>query len=775
MLKQRTAEGQSVGLVTVVQKSGKLIPCEITSAVFVDEDGIEKAITTIADISQRILNQKNIDTEKEKIVADDIVVAKIKQIEIDIKKEKIVAGNIILAKSKQKKIDIKKEKIVADDIALARYRQKEIDLRKEKIVGDNFKRAQSKSDTRLAEINEWIKYIGKTSYDVMWDWNKATGQIYVGDSIEEVFGYKVKNNTVNFTDFSRCLLPGEKDTVEEKLWKTLSSNSKSWEDSFMFKRKDGSFAVTTSRAKIIRDEEGNAIHLIGAIKDVSRLQELEKILLEQTTIRKEHDEVFQMAAKLSYDGIWDWNILTNEFFLGEGFHELFGYAIENTGGNMSEWNKHLHPDDKEAVEKGLKDAIASNDSRWEHAYRFVRADGSIANVFGRATIIRQADGKARRMIGVVHDLSRQKELEEKLDNEIATKGKLITEHIDSFKFIFNTSSDVFFDSDLVTNKVIISDAYEKDFGYEITNQMTPAEDWLSHVHPEDREALKQDYLRTLVSEDIEWKYDYRFLRADDSVAEVLSSCIILRNGAGKAYRVLGYMQDASKRKVLEEKLEQEIKLKEKQIEEATEDAREAERSDIGKELHDNVNQLLSASRLYLDMAKQGGETSEMYLSRSSEYTNTAIEEIRKLSKGLTTDTINDLGLCKAIENISRDTMEVNPVKIFLTLKGFDEHSVGNKFKLNVFRIVQEQLNNILKHAKATKVILSLTQIKRTIVLSISDNGVGFDTSQKQKGIGIVNVKSRAASYNGTADFVSRPGRGCILSVLFPITNPAITL
>jgi signal transduction histidine kinase len=170
------------------------------------------------------------------------------------------------------------------------------------------------------------------------------------------------------------------------------------------------------------------------------------------------------------------------------------------------------------------------------------------------------------------------------------------------------------------------------------------------------------------------------------------------------------------------------------------------------------------------MAKHGGENSKMYLSRSSEYTNEAIEAIRKLSKELTTDTINNLGLCEAIDNIARDTMEVNPVKVFFAHSGFGEQAVSNKFKLNVFRIIQEQLNNILKHAKATKVMISLSQNKKSIVLSISDNGVGFDTSQKQKGIGIANIKGRAAFYNGTADFVSQPGRGCILSAIFPVTN-----
>lgn len=90
------------------------------------------------------------------------------------------------------------------------------------------------------------------------------------------------------------------------------------------------------------------------------------------------------------------------------------------------------------------------------------------------------------------------------------------------------------------------------------------------------------------------------------------------------------MQDLSRQKVLEEKLELEIKLKELQIAEAAEDAKETERSDIGKELHDNINQLLGASKMYVEMAKRGGENSQMYLTRSAEYTLTAIEEIRKL-------------------------------------------------------------------------------------------------------------------------------------------------
>lgn len=248
LLEQGKAKGGTKAIVTARQKSGRELTCEITSAVFMDKDGIEKSITTIADMSQSILDQK----------------------EIDRKKEKIVAENIVIVKAEQKSIDTKKEKVVADNIIIA----------------------LAKSDAILAESNKWIKYIAKTSYDVMWDWNIATGDIYVGDSIKEVFGYRVKDNTVKLADISMCLVPEEKDAVEEKLHETLASGSESWNDTFRFQRFDGTVASVTGRASIVRDEKGKAVRLIGAIHDISRVQELEDKLQEQVIIQEEHNEKY---------------------------------------------------------------------------------------------------------------------------------------------------------------------------------------------------------------------------------------------------------------------------------------------------------------------------------------------------------------------------------------------------------------------------------------------------------------------------------------------------
>lgn len=364
MLKQRADQGRSAAVVNALSKDGSIIPCEITSAVFISE-GIEKCITTLVDMRQNMLKQRNRDARKGKLVAADVLLAKSTQHHVDKQKEKVVAENIV--------------------IALA------------------------KSDARLAEHSEWIKYIAKTSYDVMWDWDVVSGDIYVGDSIEELFGYKVKDNNVHFADFMNRLLPDEKDRVKSKLFHALASDNKSWNDTYLFRRHDGSLASTTSRASIVRDDKRKAIRVIGAIHDVSRLQELENKLIEQIIPQNEDRGKFLLTARFSLDVIWDWKMDTNEIFFGEGFEDLFGHSIEHHQGNITSWGDWLHPEDEEAVKQGLKEAIGSSATHWQQAYRFIRADGTVAKVFDRASIFRHPDGKAYRLIGVMQDISRQKD------------------------------------------------------------------------------------------------------------------------------------------------------------------------------------------------------------------------------------------------------------------------------------------------------------------------------------------------------------------------------
>jgi signal transduction histidine kinase len=112
-------------------------------------------------------------------------------------------------------------------------------------------------------------------------------------------------------------------------------------------------------------------------------------------------------------------------------------------------------------------------------------------------------------------------------------------------------------------------------------------------------------------------------------------------------------------------------------------------------------------------------------------------------------------------------MEAYPIKIHCSLDDAGEETMSGKFKLNIFRVFQEQLNNILKHARASTIHISFSLMKAGYTFTMEDNGVGVDTTKKMKGVGIYNIISRVELYKGEARFISGLGKGCLLVVHFP--------
>jgi signal transduction histidine kinase len=210
-------------------------------------------------------------------------------------------------------------------------------------------------------------------------------------------------------------------------------------------------------------------------------------------------------------------------------------------------------------------------------------------------------------------------------------------------------------------------------------------------------------------------------------------------------------------------------LRQKQITEAVILAQEKERTEIGKELHDNVNQILGASNLYINTAMTDEESRQELLERSTELVSNAINEIRKISKSLITPGLREIGLIESIEDIMDDLKVArDKMVIDLDLQNISEEQIEDRRKLTLFRIVQEQLNNIVKHAKATRVLIRLSGEQDHIVLTVADNGVGFDVSRHRKGVGITNIISRAELFNGKVEIQSGPGEGCTLMVSLPM-------
>jgi len=225
------------------------------------------------------------------------------------------------------------------------------------------------------------------------------------------------------------------------------------------------------------------------------------------------------------------------------------------------------------------------------------------------------------------------------------------------------------------------------------------------------------------------------------------------------------VNDVTERIRLEKELAVQQKLKQQQITDVVLGAQEKERYELGQELHDNINQILATSKLYLDVAIEENEPRIDLLSKSRTNISMAIEEIRKLSKELITPTLNDLGLLQSIKELIRTILAVKKMKIRVNFTRLNEDSLLPEQKITIYRIIQEQLNNILKHAQASSVLIELNNINTHTYLMVQDDGKGFDMTMPRKGVGISSIMSRAELFNGRVDIESAPGRGCRLEVI----------
>ncbi len=225
--------------------------------------------------------------------------------------------------------------------------------------------------------------------------------------------------------------------------------------------------------------------------------------------------------------------------------------------------------------------------------------------------------------------------------------------------------------------------------------------------------------------------------------------------------------DISERKKLQARLNQEIERRQKQITTAIVRAQEKERNEIGCELHDNVNQILSTVKLYLSISREPEVIKEELVSKSISLIQDCINEIRDISKRLSGPDRNDLKLDEAIKDLIDSIALTGKIYFTYTPYHIADCELKEEVQLAIYRITQEQLTNILKHAEADAVDISLSCREKGMELCISDNGVGFDTSKKRNGIGISNMINRAETVNGKIEIKSMPGQGCTLHGLFP--------
>jgi len=201
---------------------------------------------------------------------------------------------------------------------------------------------------------------------------------------------------------------------------------------------------------------------------------------------------------------------------------------------------------------------------------------------------------------------------------------------------------------------------------------------------------------------------------------------------------------------------------------------EEERGRVARELHDSISQILVSVKFALEQAKmifaQGETSASEAIDRAEDNLNLAIREVRRISHDLRPGILDDLGLSKALESLAEDFANRTGVEVAVRTTGF-KNLLRNDVKTALYRIAQESLTNIERHASVSKVELDLLRNRNGVTLRIVDDGQGFDVQRLKKGgvksgIGLKNMKERMGRLNGTLVVTSSP-TGTVIEAKLP--------
>ena len=437
---------------------------------------------------------------------------------------------------------------------------------------------------------------------------------------------------------------------------------------------------------------------------------------------------------------------------------IYGYPASHFMACSNLWLSVIHHDDRKLVEQN--DALLMQGRIVINQYRIIRKDKNIRWVEVKIIPSFDRDGKLIRKDGIVKDISERKMAEEVLresyDNRIISERLMKTaEELARFGS---------WQYDVEKGIVYWSDGAFHLYGYK-PGDHAASYDFLKHVHPEDRNMVKENLVYAWKNLSFH-KLCFRIIDRKGKLKYLQAELIIERNSTDKPVKLTGFKQDISEKMILEKHLADERICKQQEITNAVITAQEQERSFLGEELHDNINPILATVKLYIDCALTDEDRRIGLIKDAKEFISTAMNEIRTLSKSILPPSLGEVGLVCSLNDLVENIQNVNDLHFETNWENIDEDELCEKLKLTVYRIVQEQLNNIIKHACAKNVKIKLWQKGKLLKLSVTDNGRGFDTNKKRDGVGIKNIISRADLFNGKVLINSRVGMGCELLVDF---------
>jgi PAS domain S-box-containing protein len=584
-------------------------------------------------------------------------------------------------------------------------------------------------------------------------WNNAAETIY-GWPAAEVMGR-------NILDIAPA--PALR-SATPSIWAHLKKGER-WSGEFLARRKDGSSFPALVTIAPITNNKGKVTGVIGISMDITEQKQTEEAL------RQSHQR-FELVSRASNDTIWDWDIAANKLWMSESFFTKYGYKkCENV--SLEEWEKLIHPEDRERILKSRRNAIEQKAESWREEYRFLHAGGSTSYVVDRGFLLYDENGTPVRMVGSMVDVTTLKLAE--LDQRYLAEER--QKLLDQLRLQFERMPIGYMLLDAKFRITEWNPSCERIFGFTRAEAMGRSP--FDLIVPSSLQSFVDEFTERLKTGKETLTVIIENVAKDGHTVLCEWYDTPLYDDQGNYTGLMAMVQDITERRLAEEELRK-SNIQLRNLSAYLQSVREQERKHIAREIHDELGQELTALKMQaaiiqkaiakLEAMAPKAELLELTGSLAS-MADTSIKTVRRIATELRPDVLDKVGLIDALKWQAQEFEKRTGVQC-LFVSRIDEWNFPDEVATALFRIFQEALTNVSRHAAATRVAAELSLREGWVEFRVEDNGRGITQEQvdNTSSLGLLGLVERARLLGGTATIVGAPGRGTTIRVQIPLPH-----
>ncbi len=509
-----------------------------------------------------------------------------------------------------------------------------------------------------------------------------------------------------------------------------------------------------------------AVIVLAVIRQGLWLAERDRLLLIERQ-HLEHEQQyrvlaqrFELAAAVARIGIWDIDLVSRHVIWDRRMYEIYGHDPAADTSAYALWEQSVHPDDmqkvRDAIIQAARDAVEMNVE-----FRIITPEGELRYLEASGVAQYDTDNRPVRMAGINRDVTAR-----------VRARRALAESEAELHAIFENSAIgiILVDKD---RRVLRRNHITKImFGY--TDEQVRQLRIDDLIHPDELEFSLKLFDSAVSGERSSYQAEKRYRRREGDYlwVRITVNSVMLNNDR----YFVGLVEDISQRKQVEDEL---YAAQQKQLHAREEfafhllNAQEQERQRIANELHDSLGQSLSVIKNRAQLALEQSAclpAAEVQLQGILRVTTDAIAEVRGLAHNLRPLHLEQLGLSGALQQLLDQFSESSQLQLDVRLEPIDD-AIPAAQVTHVYRLMQEALNNINRHAQATRVSVRVERDVHVVRIFIADNGCGFDTGTRSgNGLGLSSMTERAHMLGGSMKMSSAPGMGTELLIELPVMD-----